>query len=55
MPEQKKKYELLLLELADVIKAKNDEISLLKIQLFATETRLKEAEGSVKNESECVG
>lgn len=52
---EKQKYDLLLQELAAVISAKNDEISLLKWQVFNLESKLNEAEGNKDNESERLG
>lgn len=52
---EKEKYDLLLKELATVIGAKNDEIALLKWQVFNLEAKLKEAEGDKVHESERLG
>lgn len=49
---QNEQYELLLREIADMIKEKNDEISVLRWQVANLEAKLKEAEGSIKNEHE---
>ena len=49
---QNEQYELLLREIADMIKAKNDEISVLRWQVVNLEAKLKEAEDTNINEYE---
>ena len=49
---QNEQYELLLREIADMIKAKNDEISVLRWQVVNLEAKLKEAEDTNINEHE---
>ena len=49
---QNEQYELLLREIADMIKSKNDEISVLRWQVANLEAKLKEAEDTNNNEHE---
>ena len=51
---EKEKYDLLLQELAEVIRSKNDEILVLKYRLKDAEEALKKAEGS-NEKSERMG
>ena len=55
MTEAEQKYNLLLQELAGLLKSKNDEIMLLKWEVADLKEKLEEAEGAGKNESERVG
>ena len=49
---QNEQYELLLREIADIIKAKNDEISVLRWRIASLEAQIKEAEDMNNNEHE---
>ena len=49
---QDEQYDRLLREIADILKAKNDEISVLRWQMASLEAKIKEAEDMNKNEHE---
>ena len=47
---QNEQYDILLREIADIIKAKNDEISIMRWRIADLEAKLKEAEDTKENE-----
>ena len=47
---QNEQYDILLREIADIIKAKNDEISIMRWRIADLESKLKEVEDTKENE-----